>query len=479
MSHELRTPLTSIKGALGLVRSGVTGDLPDRMTAMLEIAYANSDLLISLINDILDIEKIEAGKMVFRMEPVDLSDIVAKSVEANRTIGEHRSVVLTFNENPREATVNADGDRLTQVVANLISNAVKFSPAGGTVKISVTTHNGNLRVSIADDGPGVPDDFRERIFEKFSQADSTDTRGPGGTGLGLSICKAIIEGHGGSIGFTSNQGEGATFFFDLPPFKVEIEAPAQNARNQNVLICEDEPEVAEWLRLVLDRGGFKADVATDAETAAVMLEKKPYVAMTLDLNLPGKDGLAFIKDLRAVPATQDLPIVVVSIRPPTDAKEIIGYSVNVVDWIQKPVDKDRLLNAIKRARSRRGGVPQILHVEDDSDLCVVVAGLVGDHTVVTSAETFSKAKDLLENHWFDLVLLDLDLPDRPGQELLPLLSGVDRPAAPPVIVFSASEVSRDLADSIHQALVKSQTSNEKLLASVLSAIDQRPGFPAD
>ena len=187
---------------------------------MLEIAYANSDRLISLINDILDIEKIEAGKMVFRMEPVDLSDIVAKSVEANRTIGEHRSVVLTFNENPREATVNADGDRLTQVVANLISNAVKFSPAGGTVKISVTTHNGNLRVSIADDGPGVPDDFRERIFEKFSQADSTDTRGPGGTGLGLSICKAIIEGHGGSIGFTSNQGEGATFFFDLPPFKV-------------------------------------------------------------------------------------------------------------------------------------------------------------------------------------------------------------------------------------------------------------------
>ena len=114
--------------------------------------------------------------------------------------------------------------------------------------------------------------------------------------------------------------------------------------------------------------------------------------MTLDLNLPGKDGLAFIKDLRAVPATQDLPIVVVSIRPPTDAKEIIGYSVNVVDWIQKPVDKDRLLNAIKRARSRRGGVPQILHVEDDSDLCVVVAGLVGDHAVATSAETFPRRR---------------------------------------------------------------------------------------
>ena len=208
------------------------------------------------------------------MEPVDLSAIVAKSVEANRAIGEHRSVVFTFDENPRETTVNADGDRLTQVVANFPSNAVKFSPAGGTIKISVTTHNGNLRVSVADDGPGVPDDFRERIFEKFSQADSTDTRGPGGTGLGLSICKAIIERHGGGIGFTSSQGGGATFFFDLPPFNVEkFEAPARDPRNQNVLICEDEPEVAEWLRLVLDRGGFKADVATDAETAAVMLEK--------------------------------------------------------------------------------------------------------------------------------------------------------------------------------------------------------------
>ena len=479
VSHALRTPLTSIKGALGLVRSGVTGDLPERMNSMLEIAYSNTDRLIRLINDILDIEKIDAGKMAFRMDPIDLSDIAAKSVEANRTIGEHRSVGLIFADKIPDALVKGDGDRLGQVMANFLSNAVKFSPQGGSVEIAVRVHEDKLRVSVADTGPGVPDDFRDRIFEKFSQADSTDTRGPGGTGLGLSICKAIIERHGGSIGFDSKPGEGAMFFFDLPRLAVDREASGPAASKQRVLICEDEAEVAEWLRLVLGNGGFEADVAQDAETAAVMLETRPYVAMTLDLNLPGKDGLAFIKDLRVQPATQDLPIVVVSVRPPTDAKGINGDSVHLVDWIQKPVDKDRLLSAIKRARSRRGGLPQILHVEDDSDLCDVVAGLVGGHAVVTSAETFSRAKELLENQWFDLVLLDLDLPDRPGQELLPLLSRDERPAAPPVIVFSASEVSGDLADSIYQALVKSQTSNEELLASVLAAIERRPGISAD
>lgn len=476
VSHELRTPLTSIKGALGLVRTGITGDLPERLTSMVEIAYTNADRLIRLINDILDMEKIEAGKMDFRLETADLSRIVAESVDANLAYGEEREINFVVTGEIAGALVFADRDRVTQVVTNFLSNAAKFSPRGGTVEISTRMRDQSFRVSVADHGPGIPKDFQGQIFEKFSQADSTDTRGRGGTGLGLSICKAIIERHGGEIGFESVPGKGATFFFDLP--SLEPDAAAAEAAlipddSQKVLICEDEPEVAEWLRLMLEHDGVLADIALDAEEAGRMLRRTDYVAMTLDLNLPGKDGLAFLSELRDDPATRDLPVVIVSVLPPTKAEEINGDAVNVVDWIQKPVDKERLLRGIDRARSRRGGIPKVLHVEDDTDVRDFVERLIAGHAVVTPAETFAKAKRLLATKWFDLVLLDLDLPDGPGQDLLPYLSGGKREAAPPVIVFSASEVSKDVADSIYQALVKSQTSNEDLLSSVRSAIENR------
>ncbi|MBT4711037.1 MAG: HAMP domain-containing histidine kinase [Alphaproteobacteria bacterium] len=216
VSHELRTPLTSIKGALGLVRSGITGQLPDRLKAMLEIAYANSDRLIRLINDILDIEKIEAGKMQFTMATENLSDIVRKSISANQTYAEDRDVEFVLDNFPAEAMVVVDKDRLSQVMANLLSNAAKFSPRGGRVGISIEPHEGSFRVSVKDQGAGIPEDFKPRIFEKFSQADSSDTRTVSGTGLGLSICKAILEHHRGDIGFSSDSGLGSTFFFDVP-----------------------------------------------------------------------------------------------------------------------------------------------------------------------------------------------------------------------------------------------------------------------
>ena len=474
VSHELRTPLTSIKGALGLIRSGVTGELPERLNSMLEIAYSNSDRLIRLINDILDIEKIEAGKMNFHMNPVNLSDIVVHSVEQNHTIGEERSVVLHIAEKLPVAMVSGDRDRLTQVMANFLSNAAKFSPIGGTVKVAVGVQKNTIRASVSDNGSGVPDEFKDLIFEKFSQADSTDTRSAGGTGLGLNICRAIVERHGGQIGFEATPGGGTTFFFELPILdvaKVGEKSEPLSAGSQTVLICEDEPDIAELLRLILESGGVHAHVADSAEVAAEMLMANRYAAMTLDLNLPGKDGLTFMKELRENPATRDLPIVVVSVISADEEDTINGDAINVVDWIEKPVDTERLLHAIDRARVHRGGLPKILHVEDDPDLRDIVADLLGDHAEVVPAGSFSQAQEQLAEHDFDLVLLDLDLPDRPGTDLLSELAGGSQVTAPPVIVFSATEVSRELADEIHHALVKSQTSNEELLASVLSAFE--------
>jgi PAS domain S-box-containing protein len=215
VSHELRTPLTSIRGSLGLLAAGVAGALPAQATQLVQIAHSNSERLVRLINDILDIERIEAGRMDFRLEELDLSGVVENAVLANRGYAEPYGVTYALRERPRQVRVKADRDRLLQVLANLMSNAAKYAPRGSVVELAVRIEGPAAQVSVSDSGPGVPEEFRSRIFSKFAQADSSDTRDKGGSGLGLSITKAIVEGHGGRIGYESHPGR-TTFWFELP-----------------------------------------------------------------------------------------------------------------------------------------------------------------------------------------------------------------------------------------------------------------------
>jgi len=215
VSHELRTPLTSIKGSLGLLQSGVFGELPEAIRPMVDIAYNNSERLVRLINDLLDIEKMEAGKVEFHLEPLDLAALVRQSLAENAGYAVTRGVTLRAVEPLAPARVIGDKDRLLQVMANLLSNAAKFSPAQGVVEVALTQGEGKARVSVIDHGPGIPDAFRARIFQKFSQADASDAA-HAGTGLGLSICRAIVERHCGTMDFTTAAGVGTTFYFDLP-----------------------------------------------------------------------------------------------------------------------------------------------------------------------------------------------------------------------------------------------------------------------
>ncbi|MDA0305512.1 MAG: ATP-binding protein [Proteobacteria bacterium] len=216
VSHELRTPLTSIMGALGLIRGGNVGELSDEMMSMLDIAYSNSNRLVRLINDILDIEKIEAGKMEFKFRPVRLGPFLERAIESNEGFAEKFGVQFILSNDLPEAKVSGDYDRLVQALTNLLSNAVKFSPKGSTVEISLSRSADTFRIAVKDQGPGISDGFKEKIFQKFSQADSTDTRHKGGTGLGLNITKAIVEGHGGNIGFENLPEKGTMFYIDLP-----------------------------------------------------------------------------------------------------------------------------------------------------------------------------------------------------------------------------------------------------------------------
>ncbi|MDP5292943.1 PAS domain S-box protein [Oceanimonas sp. CHS3-5] len=217
VSHELRTPLTAISGALGLLGLGAVGELAPQVARLVDVAHANSRRLNLLINDLLDMEKLVAGKMHFDMQPHDLATLLRELVDSHRPLGASRGVTLALGAQRAGVLVLADRDRLTQALANLLSNAVKFSPDGGEVCISTeTTGNGRLRVRVQDQGDGVPESFRARIFEKFAQADSSDTRKKGGTGLGLAITRELMEQMNGAVGFDSTEGEGACFWLDIP-----------------------------------------------------------------------------------------------------------------------------------------------------------------------------------------------------------------------------------------------------------------------
>ncbi len=216
VSHELRTPITSIRGALGLLDSGMAGHIDEAPLKLIKIAHKNSQRLVTLVNDILDMEKLMAGKMSLNMASINLISLVELAIEANTSYANTCNTTLKFCERPSESMVMADPDRLMQVLNNLLSNAAKFSPPDRAVEISISTDSKCTKVSVRDYGSGIPAEFRDRIFSAFAQADSSDTRKQGGTGLGLKISKTLIEKMDGDIGFESEAGVGTCFWFSLP-----------------------------------------------------------------------------------------------------------------------------------------------------------------------------------------------------------------------------------------------------------------------
>ncbi|MFN3388740.1 MAG: CHASE3 domain-containing protein [Allosphingosinicella sp.] len=307
VSHELRTPLTSIAGSLGLLAGGAAGALPDAAKRLVGIAHSNSERLVRLINDILDIEKIESGKMAFDIQAVPLAPILDQAVQANRAFAERYGVSFRLHEGPADAAVMADPDRLMQVLTNLLSNAAKFSPEGGEVDLCVLPLDRRYRITVADKGAGIPDEFKPRIFGKFAQADSSDTRQKGGTGLGLSIVREIVLRLGGAVSFDSKPGEGTAFHVDLPAAGQNWdEAPAPDG-GALILHVDDDPDV---LKVVQSAFAGRAHVVavTGVEAAARALAAERFDLVILDVALPDGSGFDLLPALRR-PGGRAIPVV--------------------------------------------------------------------------------------------------------------------------------------------------------------------------
>jgi PAS domain S-box-containing protein len=305
VSHELRTPLTSIAGSLGLIAGGATGVLPERAQRLVEIAQSNCARLIRLINDILDIEKIEAGKVRFQIAALPLGHLLGQIIEANREFAEAQQVTIELGPVPADATILGDADRVVQVFTNLLSNAAKFSPEGSVVRVSVAPLDRRYRISVSDDGPGISDEFRERIFTRFAQADASDTRARGGTGLGLSIVREIVQRLGGEVGFESTPGHGATFHVDLPAARASVEDPGKaellgrisDAELPLILHVDDDPDM---LRIIAQAFDGRAQVHSSPSVleARAAIARYAFDAVILDIAMADGDGLELIPLIR-------------------------------------------------------------------------------------------------------------------------------------------------------------------------------------
>ncbi|WP_312253760.1 ATP-binding protein [Stutzerimonas nitrititolerans] len=474
VSHELRTPLTSIRGALGMLVGGIAGPIDDSAQPLLAIAHKNSERLVRLINDILDIEKLDAGRMVFDSRCCDIRALVEQSLFDMAPFASEYSVsvVLAPQASPPNTSATVDPDRFAQVMANLLSNAIKHSPRGGTVTVDLRADGDEVEIGVQDEGAGIPDNFRSRIFQRFAQADSSDVRQRGGTGLGLAITRALVEQMQGQVGFESSPGLGSRFWFRLPlqaqtpAGPRPADAPSRMAESEGrILIVEPDRLSAEQLAKALSRHGYAASIASNVADAWALLARNGVDALTLSAALVDEDCGAFLKSVRNQPVYRTLPVLIVGLQPQrreTDDSTLQGGAVGVIDWLQTPFDPTRVATMIQACLPQPGARHRILHVEDDEDLRAVLArGVAALDVELLGVATLGEARQLIETRRFDLVILDLVLPDGSGTELFDALAR--SVPAPPVILFSALDAPVVDSRLMLRQLVKSRHDSDQLV----------------
>jgi len=482
VSHELRTPLTSIMGSLSLLAGSVAGKLPDAAAHLVDVAHTNSQRLVRLIDDILDVEKIESGKVVFDLNRVEVRPLIEQVIEANCGFAESYHVRVRLDPASADVDVLADPDRLMQVVTNLLSNAIKFSPPGEEVLVAVESRPETVRISVRDHGPGVPDKFKPRIFEKFAQADGTDARRKGGTGLGLSIVKQIVDRLDGQASFEDAPGGGAIFHVELPTWahEVRVTSHLDKISDRHVLLCEDDPEVAVKLGDRLRQEGFFVDVALTASDAVAHVAVASYNIILVDLQCPEGDGIDLIKELRKQPQIYNTLMVVLSTDLEQAHKEERSPTLlNILDWLDAPVDVDRLVHVLDRPIACNGNArPRVLYVDSDRKMRRALAKALSAKVELMSVDSIDRARRALAANRFDIAVLDVALALGSGCELLHDLRYKGGETIP-LIVFSPQNKNSQYGAQLRAALLKSRAPVDSVVALLKKGSKDRSTPPKD
>jgi DNA-binding response OmpR family regulator len=490
MSHELRTPLNSIIGFSEMLEDGTFGSLNEKQRRSVDNVLTSGRQLLQVINDILDLSKVEAGRMQLAPTELDAGFALGEVRGVMEALARMKGHTVDIDVESGLPPLLADPGRFRQIMFNLLSNAIKFTPDGGRIRMTARRAGGEgaVEIAIADTGIGIAPIDQERIFREFEQLDSAYVRQQQGTGLGLALTRKLVELHGGRIWVESEVGRGSTFRFVLPnrarqrpspaPFAMPREAALSVESGPLVLVVEDDPRAGDLLGHYLKEAGYRvAQASSGAQAIALAKSLKPD-AITLDILLPGEDGLAILGQLKSAAETKAIPVVVVSI---TDHREL-GYSLGAVEWLVKPVQRDSFVMAVRRTIGTlpAGTTPRVLIVDDEPATVELLTDvLTAQGFRAMAAHDGREGIEMALAQRPDAIVLDLVMPGESGFDVVRQLRDHPWGRNVPILVFTGKDLSSDDRERLFegvQAIVSKDGPAE--LLSELARVCPPMGRPA-
>ena len=472
MSHELRTPLNSIIGFSRVILKGIDGPVTDLQEQDLNAIYNSGQHLLSLINDILDLSKIEAGKMELAIEEVDLSDMINSVMSTAVGLTKEKPIELQRDVDSDLPLAHIDRTRIRQVLINLISNAAKFTEEG-FIRVSAhkdvnTDGSSIIKLTVADSGPGIAPEDQQKLFKPFSQVDASPTRKSGGTGLGLSISRHLVELHGGTLEVQSQLGQGSTFSVSLPlPELPAADIDLPFGEGPIILAVDDNRQVISLYERYLGSHNYRVIPLTNPGQAVQLASQLQPFAITLDIMMPSCDGWTILEKLKQNPETRHIPVIICSILEDQEK----GFSLGAADYLVKPILEEDLVHAIHRLDSDES-IQRVLVVDDDEDdlrLVKKVLDQEGRYTVETALGG-QQALSLLEHETPHAIILDLYMPGLDGFSLLETLRANPHTRDIPVIIFTGGDLDehqRSLLAAAGQAMLQKSLFTETELLQTL------------
>ena len=469
MSHELRTPLNSIIGFARVILKGIDGPITELQQQDLTAIFNSGQHLLGLINDILDLSRIEAGKMELTFDEVNMTELISSVLSTAVGLIKDKPIELKREVAADLPTVRADAMRIRQVLINFMSNAAKFTEEGHIlVKASVEeVKKGQpmVLVSVTDTGPGIAQEDQSKLFQAFSQVDASLTRKVGGTGLGLSICQHFIHMHGGQIGVHSAVGEGSTFYFSVPLYG---KPDANGADSERVILAiDDDPQIINLYERYLQPKGFTVIGLNDPAKARERVgELKPF-AITLDIMMPGYDGWQVLTDLKSHPETREIPVIVCSIIEDEEK----GFSLGAADYLIKPIMEDDLLSSLDRLNGD-GSIREVLVIDDDPNDLRLLGKMISEQGKYKAilAEGGPAGWNTIIAKAPHAIILDLFMPEMDGFTILEQLRRDEKLRSLPVIVITGADLTveqqKQLENLGQRLLQKSSLRENELIATI-------------